>query len=125
MRDSIGTVAKNLGLLRSQVHQKHHHALDSNVAFLRVLIRELEHLEKQMAQVKQALDKRTAERDAWKAYAQSRDAAVTDAQAKEKTAEDALAAIPIVTDADDKAAVDAVLAAPDDLPPAETPVTPQ
>jgi len=135
IQNGLATLAKNLGVLRNHVHERHHATMDSNVAFMEWLTRYLTRLENKMAQVKEALDKRTAERDAWKAYAQGQQgavdaanaaataaqAAVADAQAKEKTAEDALAAIPLPTDADDKAAVDAVIAAPDDLPPTAPP----
>jgi len=128
-RNNLKTLGATLGgPFRNHAHPRHHDAIDSYVRFIDAMLGHLEHLETQMSKISDALNKRTNERDQWKAYAQSQqglvDAANTaaqTAQAAEKAAEDRLAAIPIIPDADDVTAVDAVIAAADDLPPAAPP----
>lgn len=117
VHNALRMMGQGLPEICRHAHPKHHRAIETYQRFIDQLLTHLEQQEKQMSIVTDALNKRTNERDQWKAYAQAQAGAVADAQAKEKTAEDALAAIPIATDAEDKANVDAVIAAPDDLPP--------
>lgn len=128
IRDNLKTLARTLGgPFRSHTHQRHHRAIDSYVRFIDTLMVYIEHLENQMSKISDSLDKATAEKEAWKNYANGLqpqvDAAnaAAAAQAAQKDAEDRLAAIPIIPDAGDLAKVDEVLNAPADMPPTTPP----
>ena len=113
--DAINKVAKHLGgAIRAHAQPRHRPYLDNYARLMLWLVKYVTKLENKMSQISQALSKVEGQRDAWKSYAQQQ-------SDRAKAAEDKLAAIPFIPDADDNAAVTAVLDAPDDLPPVPQP----
>jgi hypothetical protein len=124
IRASLNVMARSLGVaVRRHAHPQHRGPLDGYVRFIGQLERFITHLETTVTSISTALNKVEAERDAWKTYAQNQKTKADQADRARQAAEDKLAAMPLQADAEDAAAVNGVIAAADDLPPAETPTT--
>lgn len=126
VRKNLRIMGDNLaGPLRRHAQPHHHAPIDAYVGFIGKLLDFITQLEKQMTTITQALTKVEGQRDAWKTYAQAQKTKADQSDRARQAAEDKLAALPFLPDAEDAANVNGVLSAADDLPPADTTPTPE